>query len=69
MSTDRSLRQVALAHGLVGFATCLCLIVFYAGAGVFGPINDIGNAVLVASPGSTWRGCGRAPGSGWSACG
>ena len=40
------MRQVALAHGLVGFATCLCLIVFYAGAGVFGPINDVGNAVL-----------------------
>ncbi|MFF0268471.1 hypothetical protein [Kribbella sp. NPDC004536] len=46
MNTDRSLRQVALTHAIVGFATCLCLIVFYGGAGVFGPINDVGNAVL-----------------------
>lgn len=37
---------MALTHSLVGFATCLSLMVFYAGAGPFGPINDIGNAVL-----------------------
>ncbi|GAA1126737.1 hypothetical protein GCM10009630_25710 [Kribbella jejuensis] len=37
---------MALTHGIVGFATCLCLIIFYAGAAAFGPINDVGNAVL-----------------------
>ncbi|HZX08364.1 hypothetical protein [Kribbella sp.] len=46
MSTDRTPRQVALAHAVVGFATCLCLIVFYTGASAFGPINDVGNAAL-----------------------
>ena len=37
---------MALTHSLVGFATCLSLIVFYAGAAPFGQINDVGNAVL-----------------------
>ncbi|WP_427893757.1 hypothetical protein ACQHIV_12240 [Kribbella sp. GL6] len=55
MSTDRTVRQVALTHAVVGFATCLCLIVFYTGAGAFGPINDVGNAVLgVLSFGLAW---------------
>lgn len=37
---------MALAHGIVGLATCLCLILFYAGADVLGAVNDVGNAVL-----------------------
>ncbi|MGZ0146220.1 hypothetical protein ACXJJ3_04065 [Kribbella sp. WER1] len=46
MSTDRTVRQVALTHAIVGFGTCLCLLVFYTGAAAFGPINDVGNALL-----------------------
>jgi hypothetical protein len=43
---NRSLGSLAMTHSLVGFAPCLCLIVFYLGADVFGSINDVGNAVL-----------------------
>ncbi|MET9311598.1 hypothetical protein ABZX12_07210 [Kribbella sp. NPDC003505] len=47
MSTEpRAVRPVALAHGIVGLATCLCLILFYAGADALGAVNDVGNAVL-----------------------
>ena len=42
----RSLGIVAMVHGIVGLASCLCLIVFYLGADAFGSINDVGNAVL-----------------------
>ncbi|MEV0790576.1 hypothetical protein [Kribbella sp. NPDC050459] len=41
-----AVRPVALAHGIVGLATCLCLILFYAGADALGAVNDVGNAVL-----------------------
>ena len=37
---------MALAHGIVGLATCLCLLVFYAGADSLGAVNDAGNAVF-----------------------
>lgn len=37
---------VAAVHGIVGFATCLCLIGFYAGADGLGKVNDVGNAVF-----------------------
>ncbi|MFI7065431.1 hypothetical protein ACIBL3_30850 [Kribbella sp. NPDC050124] len=43
---SRSLGGLAIAHGIVGLATCLALIVFYAVGGAFGAINDVGNAVL-----------------------
>ncbi|TCC25517.1 hypothetical protein [Kribbella speibonae] len=46
MSAEPRLRSVALAHGIVGLATCLCLLVFYAGADSLGAVNDVGNAVF-----------------------
>ncbi|WP_350276606.1 hypothetical protein [Kribbella sp. HUAS MG21] len=46
MSADAALPQVARVHGVVGFATCACLIVFYAVGDPFGLINDVGNALL-----------------------
>jgi hypothetical protein len=39
---------VALVHGIVGLATCLCLILFYAVGGVLGAVNDVGNALYGA---------------------
>lgn len=55
MVMDR-LRRMAIVHGIVGFATCLCLIVFYLGADAFGSINDVGNAALgLLSGGLAWR--------------
>ena len=55
MVTD-GLRRLAIVHGIVGFATCLCLIVFYLGADAFGSINDVGNAALgLLSGGLAWR--------------
>lgn len=41
-----STRSVATAHGIVGFITCACLIIFYAAGEPFGTINDVGNALL-----------------------
>ncbi|MFI5692334.1 hypothetical protein ACIA58_10885 [Kribbella sp. NPDC051586] len=41
-----STRAVAMAHGIVGFTTCVCLIVFFAAGGPFGTINDFGNALF-----------------------
>ncbi|GAA1600859.1 hypothetical protein GCM10009742_56110 [Kribbella karoonensis] len=39
---------MATAHSVVGFATCACLLVFYAVGEPFGVINDLGNALLGA---------------------
>ena len=53
---DPNLSGLAIVHGLVGFATCLCLILLYLGADAFGPINDVGNAVLgLLSAALAWR--------------
>ncbi|MER7247750.1 hypothetical protein [Kribbella sp. NPDC000426] len=41
-----STRSVATAHGIVGFITCACLIIFYAAGEPFGTSNDVGNALL-----------------------
>jgi hypothetical protein len=35
-----------MAHSIVGFTTCVCLIVFYTAGEPFGVINDIGNTLL-----------------------
>lgn len=35
-----------MAHSFVGFATCVCLLVFFAVGGPFGTINDFGNALF-----------------------
>jgi len=52
---SRNLRGLAIVHGIVGFFTCLSLIVFYAAEGPFGTINDVGNAVLgLLSAGLAW---------------
>jgi hypothetical protein len=37
---------VAIAHSIMGFTTCACLIIFYAVGEPFGTLNDIGNAAL-----------------------
>jgi hypothetical protein len=55
MAMDR-LRRLALVHGVVGLATCLCLIVLYLGVDPFGAINDVGNGALgLLSAGLAWR--------------
>jgi hypothetical protein len=55
MVMDR-LRRLAIVHGIVGLATCLCLILLYLGAGAFGAINDVGNAALgLLSAALAWR--------------
>ncbi|MGW6196537.1 hypothetical protein ACWF0M_10380 [Kribbella sp. NPDC055110] len=46
MNADPRLIPVARTHGIVGLATCACLIVFYAAGEPFGVINDLGNALL-----------------------
>lgn len=54
MAMDR-LHRLALIHGIVGLATCLCLILLFLGADAFGPINDVGNGVLgLLSAGLAW---------------
>ena len=40
------MRPAALVHGIVGLATCLCLLGFYAGTDSLGAVNDVGNAVF-----------------------
>ena len=40
------MRLVATVHSIVGFATWICLIVFFAVGGPFGTINDFGNALF-----------------------
>jgi hypothetical protein len=46
VNTESNLPVVARTHGIVGLATCACLIVFFAVGGAFGTINDVGNAVF-----------------------
>ncbi|MEV5966516.1 hypothetical protein AB0L70_32405 [Kribbella sp. NPDC051952] len=48
MATDRvyELWRLAMVHGIVGFGTCLCLILLWVAGEPFGSINDVGNAVF-----------------------
>ncbi|MEU4606040.1 hypothetical protein AB0F43_23890 [Kribbella sp. NPDC023972] len=46
MDIDARARGVARVLGWVGFGTAVCLAVFFAIGGVFGPVNDVGNALL-----------------------
>jgi hypothetical protein len=46
MIVDWWTRGVARVLGLVGYGTAVCLMVFFAVGGLFGPINDVGNGVL-----------------------
>lgn len=51
-----TLRGLAVVHGVVGLATCVCLILLFLGAAPFGPINDVGNAALgLLSAALSWR--------------
>jgi hypothetical protein len=38
--------RLAVVHGVVGLTTCLFLILLYLNVEVFGPVNDVGNAVF-----------------------
>jgi uncharacterized membrane protein (GlpM family) len=46
MIVDWRARGVARVLGLVGYGAAVCLMVFFAVGGLFGPINDVGNGVL-----------------------